>query len=62
MLLLDEPLGALDLKLREQMHAALKSIQREVGITFVFVTHDRDEALTLSDLSLIHISTTMPVR
>jgi putative spermidine/putrescine transport system ATP-binding protein len=46
-LLLDEPLGALDLKLREQMQLELKSIQREVGITFVFVTHDQDEALTL---------------
>ncbi|BBH63455.1 ABC transporter ATP-binding protein [Actinoplanes sp. OR16] len=48
-LLLDEPLGALDLKLREQMQVELKSIQREVGITFVFVTHDQDEALTMSD-------------
>jgi putative spermidine/putrescine transport system ATP-binding protein len=48
-LLLDEPLGALDLKLREQMQFELKAIQREVGITFVFVTHDQDEALTLSD-------------
>jgi putative spermidine/putrescine transport system ATP-binding protein len=48
-LLLDEPLGALDLKLREQMQLELKAIQREVGITFVFVTHDQDEALTLSD-------------
>ncbi len=48
-LLLDEPLGALDLKLREQMQLELKSIQREVGITFVFVTHDQDEALTLCD-------------
>src|SRR4051794_27035252 len=48
-LLLDEPLGALDLKLREQMQVELKLIQREVGITFVFVTHDQDEALTLSD-------------
>jgi putative spermidine/putrescine transport system ATP-binding protein len=48
-LLLDEPLGALDLKLREQMQVELKAIQREVGITFVFVTHDQDEALTLSD-------------
>jgi len=48
-LLLDEPLGALDLKLREQMQVELKSIQRDVGITFVFVTHDQDEALTLSD-------------
>jgi putative spermidine/putrescine transport system ATP-binding protein len=48
-LLLDEPLGALDLKLREQMQLELKSIQREVGITFLFVTHDQDEALTLCD-------------
>ena len=48
-LLLDEPLGALDLKLREQMQLELKAIQREVGITFVFVTHDQDEALTLCD-------------
>ncbi len=48
-LLLDEPLGALDLKLREQMQVELKAIQREVGITFVFVTHDQDEGLTMSD-------------
>ena len=48
-LLLDEPLGALDLKLREQMQVELKGIQREVGITFLFVTHDQDEALTMSD-------------
>jgi putative spermidine/putrescine transport system ATP-binding protein len=48
-LLLDEPLGALDLKLREQMQVELKEIQREVGITFVFVTHDQQEALTMSD-------------
>jgi putative spermidine/putrescine transport system ATP-binding protein len=48
-LLLDEPLGALDLKLREQMQVELKGIQREVGITFVFVTHDQEEALTMSD-------------
>ena len=48
-LLLDEPLGALDLKLREQMQVELKEIQRAVGITFLFVTHDQDEALTLSD-------------
>ena len=48
-LLLDEPLGALDLKLREQMQSELKSIQGEVGITFVYVTHDQDEALTMSD-------------
>lgn len=48
-LLLDEPLGALDLKLREQMQVELKEIQRDLGITFIFVTHDQDEALTLSD-------------
>jgi putative spermidine/putrescine transport system ATP-binding protein len=48
-LLLDEPLGALDLKLREQMQLELKAIQSEVGITFVYVTHDQDEALTMSD-------------
>ena len=45
MLLLDEPLGALDLKLRQQMQIELKALQRQVGITFVFVTHDQDEAL-----------------
>lgn len=49
LLLLDEPLGALDLKLREEMQIELKQIQREVGITFVFVTHDQEEALTMSD-------------
>ena len=48
-LLLDEPLGALDLKLREQMQVELKLIQGEVGITFIYVTHDQDEALTMSD-------------
>ncbi|MEV6598756.1 ABC transporter ATP-binding protein [Actinoplanes sp. NPDC051346] len=48
-LLLDEPLAALDLKLRRQMQVELKQIQREVGITFVFVTHDQDEALTMAD-------------
>jgi putative spermidine/putrescine transport system ATP-binding protein len=48
-LLLDEPLGALDLKLREEMQIELKTIQREIGITFIFVTHDQDEALTMSD-------------
>ena len=48
-LLLDEPLGAFDLKLREQMQVELKPIQRQVGITFVFVTHDQEEALTMSD-------------
>ena len=48
-LLLDEPLGALDKKLREQMQLELRALQREVGITFVFVTHDQEEALTMSD-------------
>src|SRR6476659_6496095 len=48
-LLLDEPLGALDLKLREQMQLELKRIQSEVGITFIYVTHDQEEALTMSD-------------
>ena len=48
-LLLDEPLGALDLKLRQQMQVELKRIQRDVGITFVYVTHDQGEALTMSD-------------
>ena len=56
-LLLDEPLGALDLKLREQMQLELKALQRQLGITFIFVTHDQQEALSMSDriLSLIHI-------
>ncbi|MEV6794594.1 ABC transporter ATP-binding protein [Streptomyces sp. NPDC051320] len=54
-LLLDEPLAALDLKLRRQMQVELKQIQREVGITFVFVTHDQDEALTMSDrIAVMH--------
>jgi spermidine/putrescine transport system ATP-binding protein len=48
-LLLDEPLGALDLKLRQDMQNELKSLQREVGVSFVFVTHDQEEALTMSD-------------
>jgi putative spermidine/putrescine transport system ATP-binding protein len=48
-LLLDEPLGALDLKLRQQMQIELKAIQKRVGITFIFVTHDQEEALTMSD-------------
>ncbi len=48
-LLLDEPLGALDLKLRQQMQIELKNIQQQVGITFVYVTHDQEEALTMSD-------------
>lgn len=48
-LLLDEPLGALDLKLREQMQTELKKLQRQLGITFIFVTHDQSEALSMSD-------------
>ncbi len=48
-LLLDEPLGALDLKLRKQMQLELKSIQHEIGITFIYVTHDQEEAMTMSD-------------
>ncbi len=48
-LLLDEPLGALDLKLREQMQSELKKLQRQLGITFIFVTHDQTEALSMSD-------------
>src|SRR4051812_8102103 len=48
-LLLDEPLGALDLKLRKELQVELKGIQRDVGITFVYVTHDQEEALTMSD-------------
>jgi len=49
LLLLDEPLGALDLKLREEMQIELKGIQQQVGITFIYVTHDQEEALTMSD-------------
>ena len=49
MLLLDEPLGALDLKLRKQMQIELKRIQEDVGITFIYVTHDQDEAMTMSN-------------
>jgi spermidine/putrescine transport system ATP-binding protein len=52
-LLLDEPLGALDLKLRKQMQLELKALQREVGITFVYVTHDQEEALTMSDVIVV---------
>ena len=48
-LLLDEPLGALDLKLRKQMQLELKRIQQEVGITFIYVTHDQEEAMTMSN-------------
>jgi putative spermidine/putrescine transport system ATP-binding protein len=54
-LLLDEPLGALDLKLRQEMQVELKRIQRSVGITFIYVTHDQEEALTMSDrLAVFH--------
>ena len=53
MLLLDEPLGALDLKLRKEMQLELKALQREVGITFVYVTHDQEEALTMSDMIVV---------
>jgi len=52
-LLLDEPLGALDLKLRQEMQYELKEIQRELGITFIFVTHDQEEALTMSDTIVV---------
>jgi spermidine/putrescine transport system ATP-binding protein len=54
-LLLDEPLGALDLKLRKEMQLELKTLQREVGITFIYVTHDQEEALTMSDrIAVMH--------
>jgi len=52
-LLLDEPLGALDLKLRKEMQLELKKIQKEVGITFIYVTHDQEEALTMSDTIVV---------
>src|SRR5260370_8503061 len=52
-LLLDEPLGALDLKLRQEMQIELKQIQKEGGITFVYVTHDQEEALTMSDRAAV---------
>lgn len=52
-LLLDEPLGALDLKLRKEMQLELKKIQRKLGITFIFVTHDQEEALTMSDTIVV---------
>ena len=52
-LLLDEPLGALDLKLRKEMQIELKKIQKQLGITFVFVTHDQEEALTMSDTVVV---------
>lgn len=53
LLLLDEPLGALDLKLRKEMQLELKNMQRELGITFVYVTHDQEEALTMSDKIIV---------
>lgn len=54
-LLLDEPLGALDLKLRQEMQSELKALQQELGVTFVFVTHDQEEALTMSDrIAVMH--------
>ncbi len=52
-LLLDEPLGALDLKLRKDMQAELKKIQQQTGITFIFVTHDQEEALSMSDTVVV---------
>jgi ABC-type Fe3+/spermidine/putrescine transport system ATPase subunit len=52
-LLLDEPLGALDLKLRKEMQLELKALQQEVGITFIYVTHDQEEALTMSDVIVV---------
>ena len=52
-LLLDEPLGALDLKLREQMQLELKKLQQSLGITFIFVTHDQDEAMSISDMIVV---------
>ena len=52
-LLLDEPLGALDLKLRKEMQLELKRLQREMNITFVYVTHDQEEALTMSDTVVV---------
>ena len=52
-LLLDEPLGALDLKLRKDMQVELKKIQKATGITFIFVTHDQEEALSMSDTVVV---------
>jgi spermidine/putrescine transport system ATP-binding protein len=61
-LLLDEPLGALDLKLRKEMQIELKTLQREVGITFVYVTHDQEEALTMSDrIAVMHMGKVLQV-
>lgn len=53
MLLLDEPLGALDLKLRKGMQIELKRMQQKLGITFIYVTHDQEEALTMSDTIVV---------
>ena len=53
MLLLDEPLGALDLKLRKEMQVELKNMQQRLGITFIYVTHDQEEALTMSDTIVV---------
>src|SRR5690606_33668187 len=52
-LLLDEPLGALDLKLRKEMQTELKNMQKRLGITFIYVTHDQEEALTMSDTIVV---------
>jgi spermidine/putrescine transport system ATP-binding protein len=61
-LLLDEPLGALDLKLRKEMQIELKTLQKEVGITFVYVTHDQEEALTMSDrIAVMHLGKVLQV-
>jgi spermidine/putrescine transport system ATP-binding protein len=61
-LLLDEPLGALDLKLRKEMQIELKTLQRDVGITFVYVTHDQEEALTMSDrIAVMHAGKVLQV-
>jgi spermidine/putrescine transport system ATP-binding protein len=61
-LLLDEPLGALDLKLRKEMQIELKTLQREVGITFLYVTHDQEEALTMSDrIAVMHLGKVLQV-
>ena len=53
MLLFDEPLGALDLKLRQEMQRELKNLQQSLGISFVYVTHDQEEALTMSDTVVV---------
>ena len=61
-LLLDEPMGALDAKLRKQLQLELRSLQRDVGTTFVYVTHDQEEALTMSDrLAVMHAGRVMQV-